>query len=93
MRDIFGGNNGRRRADEGCAAGRSAGFELRGVGSYVVSGPTADARLAGLRAALGKVAGVERLDVTGAFDRLVAGELRPSSTPTPHPVREEDAPA
>lgn len=60
------------------AAGKSAGFELREVGSYIVSGPTADADLARLRAALGKVAGVERLEMkslAGGATLLIQGTV------------------
>lgn len=60
------------------AGGKSAGFELREVGSYVVSGPNAEADLARLRGALVKVAGVEALEMkalNGGATLLIRGSV------------------
>src|SRR5205823_8616623 len=60
------------------AAGKSAGFELHPLAAYVASGPTADADLARLRAAVEKVAGAERVEMkglTGGATLLIHGEV------------------
>jgi copper chaperone CopZ len=61
------------------AAGKSAGFALRQLGAYVAAGPSADADLTRLRAALGKVSGVESVELRGldgGATLLIAGEVR-----------------
>lgn len=58
-------------------AGRNAGFELHPLGAYVAAGPHGEADLARLRAALGKVNGVQRVEVqglAGGATLLVHGE-------------------
>lgn len=47
------------------AAGRRAGFELQAVDSFVAAGPQTAADLARLKSALGRVSGVDRVEVQG----------------------------
>ncbi|MGV3720812.1 MAG: hypothetical protein ACO1SX_07870 [Actinomycetota bacterium] len=61
------------------AAGKSAGFVLRQLGSYVAAGSSAEADLQRLRAALGKVSGVETVELRGldgGATLLIAGDVR-----------------
>lgn len=61
------------------AAGRSAGFALRQLGSYAASGPSAEADLARLRAALRKVTGVEQVELqglVGGATLLIYGDVK-----------------
>lgn len=58
-------------------AGKTAGFTLRQLSSYVVSGKDGEADLAHLREALGKVSGVENVElrrVQGGATILVQGD-------------------
>jgi hypothetical protein len=61
------------------AAGKAAGFALRQLGSYVVSGPSAPADLARLRVALGNATGVEAVELhglTGGATLLIYGDVK-----------------
>lgn len=61
------------------AAGKSAGFALRLVTGYVVSGPSSAADLARLRTALGEAGGVEAVE-TRAYGWSDPADLRGRAT-------------
>lgn len=61
------------------AAGKSAGFTLRQIGSYVASGPSAPPDLARLRAALAPLPEVEQVEMqglNGGATLLIYGDVR-----------------
>jgi copper chaperone CopZ len=61
------------------AAAKTAGYTLRPVGSYVAAGPSGEQELGQLRAAVGKVAGVEQVELlgmTGGATLLIYGDVK-----------------